>query len=107
MISKSWNDLGLISQQEVLVCISFVILLLFWFFRDPGFIPGWIQIFPIPDYISDGVPAILIGVILFILPARKSGFFCGKLEDGPSEGNDSQMTHFLDSHIGMNHYKEF
>jgi len=84
LINKSWDELGKIRQEEIVVLISFTILVLLWFFRDPGFIPGWIQIFPEPSYITDGVPALLVGTILFFIPAEKSGFFCGKLENGPS-----------------------
>ena len=73
LIEKSWRDLGKMSQEEILVSIAFGILVLLWFFRDPGFekpthffvyfsflflgfIPGWVVIFPEPRYISDGVP---------------------------------------------------
>ena len=31
---------------------AFVSLVLLWFFRDPGFIPGWIQLFPVPSFIT-------------------------------------------------------
>ena len=30
---------------EAVVSILFVILILLWFFRDPGFIPGWGKLF--------------------------------------------------------------
>ena len=79
------------SQEEIFVSISFVVMVLLWFFREPGFMPGWAEIFPVPEYISDGVPSLLVGTILFITPAAKTGLFpnifCGKgtkLSDGPS-----------------------
>ena len=64
--------------------VNLITLALLWFFRNPGFIPGWASLFPEPGFISDGVPAILLGCLLLILPAEKSGLMCGKLEAGPS-----------------------
>ena len=40
LIEKSWKDLGKMSQEEILVLIAFVILVLSWFFREPGFMKG-------------------------------------------------------------------
>lgn len=95
IVNRSWKDLGAIRQEEVMVLISFIVLVILWFFRKPGFIPGWASVFPEPSYISDGVPAILIGILLFLLPANKTGFFCGKLKDGPSRAilNWKQLQH--------------
>ena len=45
---------------------------------------GWTEIFPVPSFITDGVPALMIATLLFILPAEKTGLICGKLENGPS-----------------------
>merc|ERR1719284_1585812 len=72
LIEKSWKDLGKMSQEEILVLIAFVILVLSWFFREPGFMKGWIDLFPEPDFITDGVPALLIGTILFLIPAEEN-----------------------------------
>ena len=52
--------------------ISFFVLAIAWIFSDPGFIPGWIEWFPEPGFIKDGVPAMLIGIILFIIPGLYS-----------------------------------
>ena len=54
--------------EEGIVSISFFVLAIAWIFSDPGFIPGWIEWFPEPGFIKDGVPAMLIGIILFIIP---------------------------------------
>ena len=40
LIEKSWKDLGKMSQEEILVLIAFIILVLSWFFREPGFMKG-------------------------------------------------------------------
>ena len=56
LIEKNCADLGKISQEEIIVLVSFVLLILLWFFRDPGFIPGWASLFPKPEFTSDGMP---------------------------------------------------
>ena len=84
LINRSWQELGKIRQEEILVTLSFLLLVLLWFFRKPGFMPGWTEIFPEPSFITDGVPALLIATILFILPAERTGLICGRLENGPS-----------------------
>lgn len=84
LINRSWQELGKIRQEEILVTLSFLLLVLLWFFRKPGFMPGWTEIFPEPGFITDGVPALLIATILFILPAERTGLICGRLENGPS-----------------------
>ena len=84
LINRSWQELGKIRQEEILVTFSFLLLVLLWFFRKPGFMPGWTEIFPEPGFITDGVPALLIATVLFILPAERTGLICGRLENGPS-----------------------
>ena len=55
VIEKSWQDLGKMSQAELLTLIAFVFLAFGWFFREPGFISGWGSLFPEPSFIADGV----------------------------------------------------
>lgn len=84
LINRSWKELGTIRQEEILVTLSFLSLVILWFFRKPGFINGWTEIFPEPSFITDGVPALFIATLLFIFPAEKTGLICGSLENGPS-----------------------
>ena len=108
MIERTWKELGRISQEEILVLISFIVLVLLWFFRKPGFIPGWTELFPEPSYISDGVPAIFIGFLLFLFPAEESGilssirrFDAKLLELGPSRGILSWKKLNAEMHWGV------
>ena len=57
--------------------MSFVFLLtvLLWFFREPGFIPGWGILFK-DDYVANGTVATAMGFLLFILPREKPDVFC-------------------------------
>ena len=75
MIQRKYDELGKISMEELIVLITFISLVILWFFRSPGFMNGWTVLFPEPSYISDGVPAVFFGVLLFILPAERSGFW--------------------------------
>ncbi|CAG5110903.1 Oidioi.mRNA.OKI2018_I69.chr2.g5251.t1.cds [Oikopleura dioica] len=88
MIARKYEQLGKISPEEILVLITFVIVIIMWFFREPGFMNGWTVLFPEPGFISDGVPAVFFGVLLFLIPAEKSGFWkC------PQEGPPARAIH--------------
>lgn len=66
-IRKEYEGLGTWRQSEIEVAIVFCITILLWFFEDPGFMPGWAEFFR-PNFVSNSQPAILMGVVLFILP---------------------------------------
>ncbi len=72
---NSYAKLGKIRREEVLVLIVFITLALLWLTRVPIVIgsiriPGWSEIFPHPEYINDGVVAIVVAMLLFIIPAK-------------------------------------
>ncbi|ESO91712.1 hypothetical protein LOTGIDRAFT_163443 [Lottia gigantea] len=54
---------------EVIVAINFLILVLLWVTRSPGFITGWGAGFK-PKFVKDSTSAILISVLMFILPSK-------------------------------------
>ena len=73
---NAYRELGRASQEERVVLILFILLALLWITRagitvNEFVIPGWAQIFQVPDYINDGTVAIFISIILFIIPSRK------------------------------------
>ena len=47
VIEKKYKELGPITWHESVVGFLFVSVVLFWFFRSPGFMTGW------PAYITD------------------------------------------------------
>jgi di/tricarboxylate transporter len=69
LIAQKRQDLGKISHKEKSVGAVFWILVLLWFFRSPGFMSGWGDLIGGPG-INDGTPAILVGLLLFILPSQ-------------------------------------
>jgi len=72
---NSYAALGKMRKEEKIVLFIFVLLALLWLTRVPIVlenikIPGWSQLFPHPEYINDGVVAIAVSMLLFIIPAK-------------------------------------
>ena len=82
LIDDRYQQLGPFTYQEITVTTFFVTLILLWFFRLPGFIPGWAEALAGKD-IKDGTPAILIGILLFLVPSSTKFF---SLSSPPSRG---------------------
>ncbi|XP_026863351.1 solute carrier family 13 member 4 isoform X1 [Electrophorus electricus] len=83
-IHEEYQKLGPISYPEVLTGLFFVLMTLLWFTREPGFVPGWTCLFEKKGYRTDATVSVLLGFLLFLIPARKpwpSG--------GSSHGKDS------------------
>ncbi|NWT46469.1 S13A2 protein, partial [Chroicocephalus maculipennis] len=71
-IKEESRKLGSMKFAEIAVLILFILLVLLWFTRDPGFIPGWATVlFNKNDtsYVTDATVAIFISVLLFIIPS--------------------------------------
>ncbi|NXI59680.1 S13A2 protein, partial [Chloroceryle aenea] len=71
-IKEECKKLGSMKFAEIAVLIIFILLVLLWFTRDPGFIPGWATVlFNKNDksYVTDATVAIFISVLLFIIPS--------------------------------------
>ncbi len=74
-IREQYKRIGKLSYEEKIVFIDFIILALLWLTRsDIAFgkfvIPGWANIFAVPDYINDGTVAIMMSVPLFFIPSK-------------------------------------
>uniref|UniRef100_F7CTB2 Solute carrier family 13 member 2 n=1 Tax=Ornithorhynchus anatinus TaxID=9258 RepID=F7CTB2_ORNAN len=77
VIREEQRSLGPMTFAEVAVTVIFVLLVLLWFTREPGFIPGWGTV-AFPNEIgesmaTDATVAIFIGIILFIVPSEIPG----------------------------------
>ena len=42
---QEYENMGSLSFHEISVALLFIIAVLLWFFRDPGFLPGWQNLF--------------------------------------------------------------
>uniref|UniRef100_A0A667X161 Solute carrier family 13 member 1 n=1 Tax=Myripristis murdjan TaxID=586833 RepID=A0A667X161_9TELE len=68
VIEEEYRALGPMSPQEVLTQSVFLLMVLLWLSRDPGFLPGWASLFS--SCTTDATVALLLGLLLFIIPAH-------------------------------------
>ncbi|GAB4320641.1 MAG: SLC13 family permease [Bacteroidales bacterium] len=73
-IRRAWLELGPVSKQEKRVGVLFVLFALLLIFRSDislgSFtLPGWSNLFPVPEYLGDGTIAVFISILLFIIPS--------------------------------------
>jgi len=85
IVKREYKKLGSIRWGEMTVFCMFILVVLLWFFREPGFMPGYAIIFPEPEYVKDGTVAMTVAFLLFILPGSKPEFLKSKQEIKDSE----------------------
>ncbi|XP_077397070.1 solute carrier family 13 member 2-like isoform X2 [Festucalex cinctus] len=87
VIKDEYKKLGKMSFAEASVLIIFTLLVLLWFTREPGFIPGWATVLfnQNKTYVTDGTVAIFMSSLFFCIPSKFPR--CGRTseDDGPSE----------------------
>ncbi|NWR43717.1 S13A2 protein, partial [Regulus satrapa] len=74
IIKEETKKLGKMTFAEIEVLILFILLVVLWFTREPGFFPGWATVLFNKDntsYVTDATVAIFVSMLIFILP---SGF---------------------------------
>ncbi|XP_008048067.1 solute carrier family 13 member 5 isoform X4 [Carlito syrichta] len=85
VLQEEYRKLGPFSFAEVNVLFCFLLLVVLWFTRDPGFMPGWLSIAWVEGetkYASDATVAIFVATLLFIMPSQKPKFnFCSQSEE--------------------------
>ncbi|XP_034433738.1 solute carrier family 13 member 4 isoform X2 [Hippoglossus hippoglossus] len=70
-IQEEYTKLGPISYPEVVTGVFFILMTLLWFTREPGFVPGWTSLFEKKGYRTDATVSVLLGFLLFLIPARR------------------------------------
>ncbi|MGK7345399.1 MAG: SLC13 family permease [Candidatus Nitrospinota bacterium M3_3B_026] len=75
---EQYERLGPMIYEEKVVLAVFVLLAFLWLFRadisiGAVTVPGWSRVFPDPSFINDGVVAVVMSTILFIIPAKSGG----------------------------------
>uniref|UniRef100_S4RZN0 Solute carrier family 13 member 4 n=1 Tax=Petromyzon marinus TaxID=7757 RepID=S4RZN0_PETMA len=68
---QEYEKLGPISYQEVVTASVFLLMVLLWFLRDPGFVPGWASFFLRKGYQTDATVSLLLGFLLFVVPSER------------------------------------
>ncbi|KAM7033204.1 solute carrier family 13 member 2 isoform 2-T2 [Acridotheres tristis] len=82
IIKEESKKLGKMTFAEIEVLIIFILLVVLWFTREPGFFPGWATVLFNKDgtsYVTDATVSIFVSLLLFILP---SGFPNQETEGG-------------------------
>uniref|UniRef100_A0A4W6DV66 Solute carrier family 13 member 1 n=1 Tax=Lates calcarifer TaxID=8187 RepID=A0A4W6DV66_LATCA len=76
VIEDEYKSLGPMSSQEIFTGVIFLVMVLLWLTRSPGFVPGWASLFPHSNsgYISDATVALLLGLLFFIVPRQLLSF---------------------------------
>uniref|UniRef100_A0A3Q1JEG3 Solute carrier family 13 member 1 n=1 Tax=Anabas testudineus TaxID=64144 RepID=A0A3Q1JEG3_ANATE len=70
VLDDEYKSLGPMSSQEIFTGVVFMVMVLLWLTRSPGFMPGWAALFPNQSgYITDATVAVLLGFLFFIVPA--------------------------------------
>ncbi|NXP77554.1 S13A2 protein, partial [Ramphastos sulfuratus] len=71
IIKEESKKCGSMKFGEIAVLILFILLVLLWFTREPGFIPGWATVLFNKDdsYVTDATVAIFTSFLLFIIPS--------------------------------------
>ncbi|RMH84190.1 MAG: SLC13/DASS family transporter [Calditrichaeota bacterium] len=77
VIRRQYRELGKMAFEEKIVLVDFVALVLLWLFRQDVHlgtvtVPGWSNLFAHPEYLNDGVVAIALALVLFLVPSRRS-----------------------------------
>lgn len=84
VIRNRYDKLGKLRYEEKAILVIFFTLCLLWMTRasiqiDTVTLTGWTELFPKPNFVTDGVVAIFVAVILFLYPAKSVE--SGKLMD--------------------------
>uniref|UniRef100_A0A3B5LME9 Solute carrier family 13 member 5b n=1 Tax=Xiphophorus couchianus TaxID=32473 RepID=A0A3B5LME9_9TELE len=70
VIREQHRQLGTMSFGEISVLSLFVLLVVLWFSRDPGFVRGWAtELNSTAEYVTDATVAIFVAILLFVLPS--------------------------------------
>lgn len=89
VIRDQYNKLGRMTFAEGCVLTIFTLLVLMWFTREPGFIPGWATVLFKKGFVTDGTVAILMSSLFFCIPAK---FPFGRRNSADEETADDFST---------------
>ncbi|KAM6946200.1 solute carrier family 13 member 2-like [Aplochiton taeniatus] len=72
VMKDEYKKLGGMSFAEGAVLVVFVFLVILWFTREPGFMPGWATVLfnQEKQYVTDGTVAIFMSTLFFIIPSQ-------------------------------------
>nr|XP_060613708.1 solute carrier family 13 member 2 [Anolis sagrei ordinatus] len=86
VIQKEYQTLGAMKFSESIVLGLFVVLVLLWFTREPGFMPGWAgALFNKggKSYVTDATVVIFIALLMFVIPSELPRCGASRTEGSP------------------------
>lgn len=94
VIKDEYRKLGKMSFAEACVLSNFTLLVLLWFTREPGFIPGWATVLfnQEKQYVTDGTVAILMSSLFFCIPSKLPRCCRRSRDDAPAEAPSPLLT---------------
>ncbi|KAM8852929.1 Na(+)/citrate cotransporter isoform 1-T1 [Synchiropus picturatus] len=97
VIKEQHRLLGPMTFGEISVLGLFILLVVLWFTRDPGFVDGWAtHIFNSKsEFVTDATVAIFIAVLLFVLPSKPPRLCCrhaGSFDTVPQHPNEPSRS---------------
>ncbi|KAI4884286.1 hypothetical protein NFI96_019986, partial [Prochilodus magdalenae] len=99
VIKEEHKKLGRMKFAEAAVLTLFVALVVLWFTREPGFMPGWaVELNKNGQYVTDGTVAILMSTLFFIVPSELpclSSSSAEEEEDDAGENTERQTQRKL------------
>ncbi|NXA58722.1 S13A2 protein, partial [Mohoua ochrocephala] len=90
IIKEENKKLGKMKFAEIEVLTLFILLVVLWFTREPGFFPGWATVLFNTDdtsYVTDATVALFISILLFVLPSD----FSSKARDEEQTGGRAKF----------------
>ncbi|XP_041053609.1 solute carrier family 13 member 2-like isoform X2 [Carcharodon carcharias] len=89
VMKDEYKNLGKMTFAEIGVLTLFVLLVILWFTRDPGFMPGWATVLfnKEGNVVTDATVVIFIAVIMFIVPSDKPRLPCFNSGSGDLESH--------------------
>ncbi|KAG7478813.1 solute carrier family 13 member 2 isoform X2 [Solea senegalensis] len=94
VIKDEYKALGPMSFAEGCVLFNFTLLVLLWFTREPGFIPGWATVLFNQEktYVTDGTVAIFMSTLFFCIPSKIPICSGRSRDDAPAEAPTPLLT---------------
>lgn len=101
VLKEEYKKLGPMKFAEIAVLTIFILLVVLWFTREPGFIDGWATVLFNQNgtYVSDGTVAIFMSLLFFVIPSQLPKFGSygyddeGKMVKAPKTLLNWQVVH--------------
>ncbi|XP_067864633.1 solute carrier family 13 member 2-like isoform X2 [Heptranchias perlo] len=94
VIKEEMKTLGRMTFAEIGVLVLFVLLVVLWFTRDPGFVPGWATVLFNKENVTDATVVIFVSFIMFIFPSDKPRLPCFNKARDDADGNGTGVWFF-------------